>query len=117
MCFSVDGVFRLLLFRLQRYDFFLIYGFFCLPVGGLFVLVRRAGVGEYARQEVDDVLVGREPLHGVERVGVEPAGSVVLFKGDAATAEAAEKAVHGEVEVGVVVVDGGEWVFDDYFGV
>ena len=68
-------------------------------------------------QSGDEILVGREPLYGLEAVGVEPAGCVVLFEGEASVGQVTEKAVHGEVEVRVVVVDGGEETVDCNVGV
>ena len=87
----------------------------------IFPLLCRAGLigqsGENVGQQADEILVGREPLHIVEGSGVEPAGCVVLVEGEAAVVQAAEKAVHGEVEVGVVVVDGGEELVDCDVGI
>ena len=62
-------------------------------------------------------MVGREPLYGLEAVGIEPTGGVVFLEGVGAVGQVAEKAVHGEVEVRVVVVDGGEKTVDSDGGV
>ena len=56
-------------------------------------------------------------MHGVDGVGGEPAGIGVLFQGEIAIAEVAEVAVHGEVEVGVVVFDSGLKAIDHDGGV
>ena len=63
-------------------------------------------------QSGDEVLVGWEPLYGLEAAGVEPTGCVVFFEGVAAVGQVTEKTVHGEVEVGIFIVDGGEETVD-----
>ena len=56
-------------------------------------------------------------MHGVDGVGGEPACVGVFFQGVMAVTEVAEVAVHGEVEVGIVVVDGGMEAVDHDGGV
>ncbi len=60
------------------------------------------------RNIVYDFDVGREPCDVVQGGGGEPAGGQVLAELDSAVGNAAEVAVHGEVECGVVVLDGAE---------
>jgi len=57
-------------------------------------------------QPFDHLPVGGQPLHAVELVGAEPAGGLVFEEGERAALHGAEEAVHGEMKLGVVPLDG-----------
>ena len=50
--------------------------------------------------------VGWQPLHAVEFVRGEPAGGLVFEEGERTALHGAEEAVHREVKLGVVPLDG-----------
>ena len=57
-------------------------------------------------QYFDHLPVGGQPLHAVELVRGEPAGGLVFEEGERAALHGTEEAVHREVELGVVPLDG-----------
>ena len=68
-------------------------------------------------QYFDHLPVGGQPLHGVEFVRGEPAGGLVFEEGERAALHGAEEAVHREVELGVVLLDGVQKLPDGDAGV
>ena len=58
------------------------------------------------REHLNNLPVRRQPLHAVELIEREPAGGLVLEEGQRAALHGAEEAVHREVELRVVPLDG-----------
>lgn len=74
--------------------------------------------GEVLGEEIgDEVFVRREPLDALQCFRGEPACGEVLFESECVVEKVAEVAVHGEMEVRVVVVDSGEVAVGDDVGV
>jgi len=69
------------------------------------------------KEACHETLIGGEPLQAVGGFGSQPAGILMFFQRVAAVGEVAKIAVHGEVEVGVVVFDSCVVLVDDYHGI
>lgn len=65
----------------------------------------------------DELVIGREPVDAMEVIGTQPAGCFVLVQVDGFTLQGADVAVHREVELRIVPVDGGEEFVDADFGI
>ena len=69
------------------------------------------------RGEVLGEEIGNEVFDALQRFRGEPACGEVLFESECVVEKVAEVAVHGEMEVRVVVVDSGEVAVGDDVGV